>query len=126
MDLRTGSHIPDNDVVFHLSIHPSSDVIIRNHKENGQWFDEEREGGCPIQFGDQFKMLIYVENDNIKVSHSYFNILNSIKHSNFQFKVSINNFPFCEFTPRLPLSSAKFLSIGGGVIIHNVSIKNEN
>ncbi|XP_031628598.1 galectin-9-like [Contarinia nasturtii] len=102
VDLKNGYYEPDGDIAFHLSVRPSLYEIVRNHKENKKWQEEENEGGCPIEYGGQFKILIFVENDMIKVC--------------------IDNCSFCEFRPRLPLSSAKFLYICGDVTIHYVKI----
>ncbi|XP_031625082.1 galectin-7-like [Contarinia nasturtii] len=113
VDLKTGSKVPvgihddtNDDVIFHLSIRPFCNEIVRNHMTQGRWGHEEREGGCPIQYGSQFNMLILIEDD--------------------KFKVTINNLQFCEFKHRLRLSLAKFLYISGEVKIHFIKIRNDS
>ncbi|XP_031628489.1 galectin-7-like [Contarinia nasturtii] len=95
----------DSFVNFHLSVRPCDNEIVRNHKIDGKWQDEERDGGCPIKYGVPFRMVIVVEEE--------------------KFKVAINNVPFCKFKHRLPLPFAKFLYISGEVKIHYIQIDND-
>lgn len=66
---------------------------MRNHhlKETG-WGDiEERYGGCPIQPGQPYEILVLAQNNC--------------------FKIAVNGAHFCEFNHRLPLFRIQYLYI---------------
>lgn len=52
---------------MHLSVRPNEGAIVRNHLVSQIWGDEERYGGCPIQHGQRFEMLILAETNQFKV-----------------------------------------------------------
>lgn len=60
---------PSDDKIMHLSVRPTEDAIVRNHwvKSHKTWGAEERDGGCPIQFGQIFEILILAEVEQFKV-----------------------------------------------------------
>ncbi|XP_031638126.1 galectin-9-like, partial [Contarinia nasturtii] len=67
ISLSDSSNRNEHDIIFHLSVRFDKNVIVRNTSENGIWSEEERYGGCPIQRGDEFKMVILVEQDVFEV-----------------------------------------------------------
>lgn len=68
MEIRTGPILqPSDDVNMHLSVRPNEGAIVRNHMVNQTWADEERLGGCPIQYGQRFEILILAELNQFKV-----------------------------------------------------------
>ncbi|XP_055705362.1 galectin-4-like isoform X2 [Phlebotomus papatasi] len=92
---------PRDDVGLHMSIRPQEHVIARNTMTNNTWGSEERHGGCPLNPGQTFDILILAE-------HSCY-------------KVAINGIHFCAFNHRLSLARMQFISIDGEVTIHSIT-----
>lgn len=68
MDLKTGPVLqPSDDINMHLSVRPNEQAIVRNHMVRQAWGSEERYGGCPIGYGQQFEILILAETEQFKV-----------------------------------------------------------
>lgn len=102
INVQTGAALnPRDDVVLHLSIRPNEAVIVRNTLQNQVWGAEERYGGCPIAYGQQFDVLVLAEVN--------------------QWKIAINGNHFCTFSHRLPVHSARYVSISGGCVIHSIT-----
>lgn len=54
---------------LHVSVRPGFNTIVRNHFYQNTWGTEERFGGCPIKYNDQFELLILAETNSFKVSN---------------------------------------------------------
>lgn len=68
MELKAGPILqPSDDVNLHLSVRPNEQAIVRNHMVRQSWGPEERLGGCPIGYGQQFEILILAEAEQYKV-----------------------------------------------------------
>lgn len=68
MDIKTGPVLtPSDDINLHLSVRPNENAIVRNHMVHQTFGPEERYGGCPINFGQQFEILILAEVEQFKV-----------------------------------------------------------
>lgn len=66
VDLQTGASLMD-DINLHLSVRPQEQAIVRNHRVHNTFGQEERSGGCPIQYGQHFEILILAEMEQFKV-----------------------------------------------------------
>lgn len=72
VDIKTGPILsPSDDINMHLSIRPDEGVIVRNALITQSWGPEERHGGCPIQYGQRFEILILAETNQFKVRESF-------------------------------------------------------
>lgn len=69
MEIKSGPILtPSDDINVHLSVRPNEGAIVRNHMMHHSWGEiEERYGGCPIQYGQRFEILILAEVDQFKV-----------------------------------------------------------
>ncbi|XP_001657305.2 galectin-9 isoform X2 [Aedes aegypti] len=102
INIQTGAALnPRDDVTLHISIRPNEAAIVRNTLQNQVWGAEERYGGCPISYGQSFDVLVLVEVN--------------------QYKIAINGVHFCMFNHRLPVHSARYVSISGGCVIHSIT-----
>lgn len=102
INIQTGAALnPRDDVVLHLSIRPNEAVIVRNTLQNQVWGSEERWGGCPIAYGQQFDVLVLAEAN--------------------QWKIAINGNHFCTFNHRLPVHTARYVSVSGSCVIHAIT-----
>lgn len=102
INIQTGAAVnPRDDVTLHISIRPNEYAIVRNTLRNQVWGAEERHGGCPIHYGQQFDVLVLVEVN--------------------QYKIAINGIHFCVFSHRAPVHSARYVSISGGCVIHSIT-----
>lgn len=68
VNIQSGPTIQSGDINLHLSIRPNSNVIVRNHFYQNIWGTEERFGGCPIRYNEQFELIILAESTVFKVS----------------------------------------------------------
>lgn len=102
INIQTGAATnPRDDVTLHISIRPNDAAIVRNTLQSQVWGAEERYGGCPISYGQSFDVLVLVEVN--------------------QYKLAINGVHFCTFNHRLPVHSARYISISGGCVIHSIT-----
>ncbi|XP_058832804.1 uncharacterized protein LOC131690797 isoform X2 [Topomyia yanbarensis] len=102
INIQTGAALnPRDNVTLHLSIRPNEYAIVRNTLQNQVWGTEERHGGCPIHYGQQFDVLVLIEVN--------------------MYKIAINGNHFCTFNHRLPVHLAKYVSISGGCVIHSIT-----
>lgn len=102
INIQTGAALnPRDDVVLHLSIRPNESAIVRNTLQSQVWGNEERWGGCPIAYGQQFDVLVLAEAN--------------------QWKIAINGNHFCTFSHRLPVHTARYVSVGGSCVIHAIT-----
>ncbi|XP_031634690.1 galectin-9B-like [Contarinia nasturtii] len=105
IDIKTGPIIsPSDDINLHLSVRPNENAIVRNHFVQA-WGPEERMGGCPIQYGERFEILILAEAEH--------------------FKIAVNGRHFAIFNHRIPLSSARFIFISGQVSIQSIKLEGD-
>ena len=55
-------------MVLHLGIRFGQNVVVRNHRVNGEWFEEEKSGGLgKLEKGKSFECLIMVCDKAFKV-----------------------------------------------------------
>lgn len=102
INIQTGAALnPRDDVVLHLSIRPNEAVVVRNTLQNQVWGAEERYGGCPIAYGQLFDVLVLAEAN--------------------QWKIAINGNHFCTFNHRLPVHTARYVSVSGSCVIHAIT-----
>ncbi|XP_065093887.1 galectin-9-like [Ochlerotatus camptorhynchus] len=102
INIQTGAALnPRDDVTLHISIRPNEAVIVRNTLQNQVWGAEERYGGCPINYGQSFDVLVLVEVN--------------------QYKIAINGTHFCVFNHRQSVHSARYVSISGSCVIHSIT-----
>lgn len=100
IDIANGPE--DEDRPFHMSVNQDSNVVIRNNYLNQKWVNEERTGGFPFKYGVPFEILIL--GDQTK------------------FRVAIDGVHFCDFSHRVSLANAKYLSIKEDVQISYIGI----
>jgi len=106
VEIKSGPVLtPSDDINVHLSVRPNEGAIVRNHMTHHSWGVEERFGGCPIQYGQRFEILLLAETD--------------------QFKIAVNGRHFCEFRHRISLSSARFIHVTGQVKIHLIRLEGD-
>ncbi|XP_055532236.1 galectin-4-like [Wyeomyia smithii] len=106
INIQTGAALnPRDDVALHISIRPNEYAIVRNTLQRQVWGTEERHGGCPIHYGQQFTLLVAIE-------------------VNF-FKIVINGNHFCTFNHRMSVHLARFISISGGCVINSITTEVE-
>lgn len=104
INIQTGAALnPRDDVVLHLSIRPNEAVVVRNTLQNQVWGTEERYGGCPIAYGQLFDVLVLAEAN--------------------QWKIAINGNHFCTFNHRLPVHTARYVSVSGSCVIHAITVE---
>lgn len=88
--------------IFHVSMRPSENVIVRNTSQSGQWGHEERDGHYHIKANEPFIISITAE-------HSHY-------------RLSLNHKQFAIFKHRMPLQLAQFYQISGDVKIYEITI----
>lgn len=102
INIQTGAALnPRDDVVLHVSIRPNESAIVRNTLQNQVWGTEERWGGCPIAYGQQFDVLVLAEAN--------------------QWKIAVNGNHHCTFSHRLPVHTARYVSVSGSCVIHAIT-----
>ncbi|KAJ6633919.1 Galectin-7, partial [Pseudolycoriella hygida] len=102
INLQTGAATrPRDDTALHLSVRPTEPVIVRNHYENKVWGTEERFGGCPINPGQPFEILILAEST--------------------AFKIAINGVHFCHFNHRFSMQRVLFVAVEGDATISSIT-----
>ena len=67
MNLLTGAE-SHSDHALHLSFRFPEHVVVLNTMQGGSWQSEERHHNMPVQQGQHFQMLIYVQPDKFKVT----------------------------------------------------------
>ena len=91
------------DIIFHLSIRPSENTIVRNHFQNDRWGPEERYGGNAIKSNNIFEIIILTDT--------------------FGYKVAVNGKHFQNFKHRLPPNLAQFVQISGNCVIEHIILE---
>lgn len=93
----------NQDLIFHLSIRPSENTIVRNHFHNGRWGPEERYGGNEIRSDEVFEIIILTDT--------------------FGYKVAVNGRHFQNFKHRLSPNLAQFVHISGNCVIEHIILE---
>ncbi|XP_059608657.1 galectin-4-like isoform X2 [Phlebotomus argentipes] len=102
INIQTGPALrPRDDVGLHLSVRVQEHAIVRNTLTSQIWAAEERHGGCPLNPGQHFDILILAE-------HSCY-------------KIAINGTHFCTFNHRMSLGRMQFISVDGEVTINSIT-----
>lgn len=91
-------------VIFHISMRPSENAIVRNTFQNGYWGHEERDGHYHVRANERFDISITAE-------HSHY-------------RLSLNHKHFASFNHRMPLQMVQFYQISGDVTIDEIRIDN--
>ena len=56
-----------HDVALHFKPRLKENIIVRNTYQNGQWGDEERNGGSPLKPGSNFTLEIVCETRGYRI-----------------------------------------------------------
>ncbi|XP_055596989.1 uncharacterized protein LOC129747003 [Uranotaenia lowii] len=99
-----GSLEPLEDVALSLNFLPATRELIRNNYCSGRWDQEERAGSCPINFDEEFDVVIGADSGG--------------------FVIEIDGHHFSSFRHRCVLQTAKFIFITGGCTIRSVGYEN--
>lgn len=106
INVQSGAAItPLGDCNLHLSIRLNENIIVRNDRQRGAWGIEERFGGCPLERGQNFEILILAEHQ--------------------RFKIALNGVHYCEFNYRMSLEKAVFVFVKGEVSIQSITIEGD-
>lgn len=88
------------NVMFHLSLRPYENAIIRNHLENGRWGHEERYGKYKVRARETFEIFILAD-------HEFY-------------KIAYNGEHIGVFRHRLPLHLVNYIQVSGDCKIDHV------
>lgn len=102
INLQKGSDLDNgSDISMHMSIrfneHGSEDVVVRNHRKDETWGNEERFGTFMLARGCPFEMVILC--------------------TKTEWKIALNGVHFASFVHRLDLSDVDHLTVQGDVVI---------
>lgn len=100
-------HTPLNthkDIMFHISIRPKENVIIRNHFHNKRWGSEERDSPS-VRPNEVFEIAIVAEREF--------------------YKISLNGEYLGTFRHRLPLTLIQYINVSGKVKIDHILIEQD-
>ncbi|KAK1121372.1 hypothetical protein K0M31_010666 [Melipona bicolor] len=67
MFLKQKSVMESHDVALHFNPRLKESIIVRNTYQNGQWGDEERNGGSPLKPGSNFTLEIVCETRGYRI-----------------------------------------------------------
>jgi hypothetical protein len=95
----------DQNIIFHISVRPSENAIIRNHYEFGRWGHEERYGQFRIRKHEAFEIYVLAE-------HEYY-------------KVAVNGHHIGVFRHRLPLNLVNFVRVSGEVQVDHILLEQD-
>lgn len=96
--------VTDNhDVALHLNPRLKENVIVRNTYQNGQWGDEERNGGSPLKAGCDLTLYIVCEERG--------------------YRIFINECEYTFYSHRIPPQSITHLRIKGLMTLCNITYK---
>lgn len=91
--------------MFHISIRPRDNVIVRNHYQFGRWGMEERYGPCQVRKNTTFEIIILAE----------------LQH----YKIAVNGHHLGVFRHRLPLNLVQFIHVSGEVTIDHILLEQD-
>ncbi|EAT44861.1 AAEL003840-PA [Aedes aegypti] len=97
---------PMDDVALHLNLLPATREILRNSYISGQWGQEERAANSPINFEEDFDLVIGADSGG--------------------YNIEINGHHFTSFNHRLPVQTVRFVFITGGCVIRSVMFEHWN
>ncbi|KAL6266845.1 hypothetical protein P5V15_003674 [Pogonomyrmex californicus] len=95
----TDSH----DIALHFNPRLKENIIVRNTYQNGQWGDEERNGGSPLKAGCDFTLYIVCEECG--------------------YRIRINDNEYTFYSHRLPPTTITHLRIKGLLTLCNITYK---
>lgn len=58
------------NIIFHISIRPHENAIVRNHFENGRWGHEERYGKYKVRHHETFEIYILADHEFFKIAYN--------------------------------------------------------
>lgn len=99
-------HTPSNnhDVIFHMSIRPNENAIVRNTFHNGRWGPEERDGPC-VRENETFEIMISADREF--------------------FKLALNGQYLGNYRYRLPLHLIEYVKVSGMCSIDHILIEQD-
>ncbi|XP_055620260.1 galectin-8-like [Toxorhynchites rutilus septentrionalis] len=107
IQLQSGDSLsPMDDVALQLSILPATREVLRNSHWAGQWGQEERIVNSPINFEEEFDLVIEANTKG--------------------FMVEIGGSTLATFPHRCPVQIVQFIFITGGCVIRAVIYENWN
>lgn len=65
--IKNKNTVDSHDLAFHFNPRLNENVIVRNTYQNGQWGEEEREGGNSLRKGSNFTLTIICEDKGFEV-----------------------------------------------------------
>jgi hypothetical protein len=104
IDFKPDSSHHDHNLIFHISMRPNENAIVRNSYQHGCWGHEERGGHNQIRAYEMFDIAITAEHDH--------------------YRLTFNHQHFGVFRHRMPLHMVNFFRVSGAVTIHEISIEN--
>lgn len=93
----------NHDVAFHFNPRLKENIIVRNTYQNGQWGDEERNGGSPLKAGCDFTLYIVCEERG--------------------YRIFINDSEYTFYSHRISPQSITHLRIKGLLTLRNITYK---
>jgi galectin-4 len=124
-NLLTGNY-DGADVAFHFNPRFDQREAVRSSCQAGNWTGEEKQGGFPLQAGQDFEIEIICFPEHYQVNHnrSLSCSLNSSSLSNHYFllKVNCNGQAWFTFRHRMPYQMIQALQVKGDVAIRNVRV----
>nr|ADU60337.1 tandem-repeat galectin [Pinctada fucata] len=101
INLQCGPNLnPKSNTALHFNPRPNEGCIVRNSLQHHSWGAEERHGGCPINKGQPFEIIILCQ-----MNH---------------YKVSVNGRHFCDFRHRIDRNHVNTLTVEGGVQVNSI------
>jgi hypothetical protein len=103
--LQTPTTSHDQNIIFHVSVRPSENVIVRNHYEFGRWGNEENYGQFKIRQNKTFEIYILADYEF--------------------YKIAVNGQHIGVFRHRLPLNLVNFVRVTGDVKVDHVLLEQD-
>jgi hypothetical protein len=104
VNLQNGNGVHPNDIAFHLSVRfddpHSGQAVVRTNRRHGGWGAEERDGGFPFAKGQNYELLILIDNA--------------------EFKLAVNGTHFTSMRHRNGLHDGNTLGVEGDVVVQSV------
>jgi hypothetical protein len=94
-----------DDIIFHISIRPRDNAIVRNHFQYGRWGMEERYGPCHVRKNKPFEIVILAE-------HEFY-------------KIAVNGHHLGVFRHRLPLNLVNYIGVKGELTVDHVLLEQD-
>lgn len=103
--LQTPATSVDQNIIFHVSVRPSENAVVRNHYEHGRWGAEERYGQFVIRKHEDFEIYILAD-------HEFY-------------KIAVNGHHIGVFRHRLPLNLVNYIRVGGEVQVSHILLEQD-